>query len=96
LRDAQFGELTPEDARAVSRLCDWALSRIYEEDQAAFRQYLQWVLEIDPTFVPQHSAKLWLVSRILGYESAEGVASAYRKVRAWIGAVTDSQAKPAA
>ncbi len=96
MRDRQFGELSAEDAKEISKLCDWALSQLYQEDQAAFRQYLQWVLDVDPSFVPRHSAKLMLASRVLGYENAEGVASAYRRVKAWIGSSVDTQAKPAA
>lgn len=89
MRDQQFGELSPEDAREISKLCDWALSALYQDDQAAFRQYLQWVLEIDPAFIPQHSVKLKVASLILGYENAEGVASAYRKLKAWVGSAID-------
>lgn len=97
MRDRQFGELSDEDAKEVSRLCDWALSELYEDDQAAFRQYLQWVLDVDPTFVPHHSTKLMLASRVLGYENAEGVASAYRKLKTWVGGTWDSVAtRPAA
>jgi hypothetical protein len=97
LRDRQFGELSVEDSKEISKLCDWALSELYQHDPAAFRQYLQWVLDVDPTFVPQHSSKLKLASRILGYESAEGVAALYRSLKAWVGGVLASSAtKPAA
>jgi glycosyltransferase involved in cell wall biosynthesis len=86
LREKNFGELSAEDGKELGRLSDWALSELYRHDQAAFRQYLQWVLEVDPTFVPKHSSKLEIASRILGYENAEGVALVYRRMRAWLGA----------
>ncbi len=97
LREGNFGELTVEDGKELSGLSDWALSELYQHDQSAFRQYLNWVLDIDPAFVPQHSTKLKLVSRVLGYENAESLASAYRAVRAWLGTIlASSPAKPAA
>jgi glycosyltransferase involved in cell wall biosynthesis len=97
LRDRQFGELSAEDSKEISKLCDWALSELYRHDPAAFRQYLQWVLDVDPTFVPQHSSKLRLASRILGYENAEGVAALYRSLKGWVGGMwAPSETKPAA
>lgn len=97
LRDKQFGELSAEDGKEIGKLCDWALSELYQSDPAAFRQYLQWVLDVDPTFVPQHSSKLKLASRILGYESAESVAALYRVLKGWVaGVLAPSDTKPAA
>ena len=72
------------------------MSELYRHDQAAFRQYLPWVREVDPTFVPKHSSKLQIASRILGYENAESVASVYRTMRAWLGATAGPSYKPAA
>ena len=97
LREKNFGELPAEDGKELGRLSDWALSELYRHDQAAFRQYLPWVREVDPTFVPKHSAKLQIASRILGYENAESVASVYRRMRAWLGATAGASSdKPAA
>jgi glycosyltransferase involved in cell wall biosynthesis len=97
LRERNFGELTAEDGKELSKLSDWALSELYQHDQSAFRQYLHWILDIDPTFVPRHSTKLRLASRVLGYENAESLASVYRTVRAWLGTILPSSpTKPAA
>ncbi len=98
LRDRQFGELSAEDCKEIGKLCDWALSELYQHDPAAFRQYLQWVLDVDPAFVPQHSLKLKLASHVLGYENAEGVAALYRSLKALgrRGAMALSATKPAA
>jgi|GEM_PF-720846 len=92
LRERNFGEIGAEDAKELSGLCDWALSELYKHDQAAFRQYLQWVLEIDPAFVPRHSAKLRLASRLVGYENAESLAAIYRRLRGWLASYRDPQA----
>jgi glycosyltransferase involved in cell wall biosynthesis len=97
LRDRNFGEVSGEDAKEIGRLSGWAVSELYERDPAAFRQYLEWIRDVDPTFVPQHSAKLRLASQVLGYENAEGVASVYRRLRTWLGGIAASYAtRPAA
>jgi len=97
LRDRSFGDISIEDAKEISRLSDWALSELYRYDQAGFRQFLQWIRDIDPTFQPQHNAKLRLASRILGYEGAEELAAAYRRLRSWLhGVHTWYATKPAA
>jgi glycosyltransferase involved in cell wall biosynthesis len=98
LREKNFGELPAEDGKELGRLSDWALSELYRHDQAAFRQYLPWVREVDPAFAPKHSAKLKLASRVLGYENAESVAALYRSLKAWgrRGAMALSATKPAA
>ncbi len=96
LRDRNFGDVSPEDAKEIGRLSDWALSELYEHDRAAFRQFLAWIRDVDPSFTPEHSSKLRLASRVLGYESAESLASAYRRVRGWLQGVHAWLAKPAA
>ncbi len=81
LRQQKFGTLTRQERKEIARLCDWSLSELYESDWAAFQQYWQWLREIDPNFIPRHSGKLKLASLVLGYESAEGLAHAYRWIR---------------
>ena len=83
LRERRLGTLSTEENKQISGLCDWTLSEFYEHDRAAFHQYLHWVRDVDPSFVPQHSTKLKLVSHIIGYESAEAVALRYRRFKAW-------------
>ncbi|KAB2916754.1 MAG: glycosyltransferase family 2 protein [Hyphomicrobiaceae bacterium] len=83
LRERRLGTLSAEENKQISGLCDWTLSEFYEHDRAAFHQYLHWIRDVDPSFVPQHSTKLRLVSHVVGYESAEAVALHYRRLRAW-------------
>jgi len=81
LRQQKFGTLTRQERKEIAGLCDWSLSELYEDDWAAFQQYWQWLREVDPNFTPRHSRKLKLASRVLGYESAESLALAYRWIK---------------
>ena len=82
LRDSQGG-ISPEDRKVIAGLCDWTLSQLYEHDRPAFREYLEWLRAVDPTFVPEHSPKLKLATHVVGYENAEGMALVYRRAKAW-------------
>ncbi len=86
LRD-KFGDLSAEHKAEMSRLSGWALSELYEHDRDAFRRYLAWLLELDRTFVPEHSTKLKLASLLLGYETALRVAAVYRRLKAEASAI---------
>ena len=81
LLQQKAGTLTRRERKEIAGLCDWSLSKLYENDWAAFQQYWQWLREIEPNFIPRYSRKLKVASMVLGYESAEGLALARR----WIG-----------
>lgn len=81
LRD-KFGDLSAENRKEMSKLSGWALSELYEHDRDAFRRYLQWLRNLDLTFVPEHSYKLKLASLLLGYENALRVARCYHWLKA--------------
>jgi glycosyltransferase involved in cell wall biosynthesis len=82
LRDRN-GRVSVQESKVIASLCDWTLSQLYEHDRPAFREYLQWLRDVDPTFLPEHSHKLKLATRVLGYENAEIIALAYRRARSW-------------
>jgi len=81
LRQRRGGLLKAEDKREIAHLCEASLGQLYAHDWAAFQQHWQWLREINPAFVPQRSRSLKLASKLLGYESAEGVAAAVRRAR---------------
>jgi glycosyltransferase involved in cell wall biosynthesis len=78
LRQQKPGVLAQQDKSDIARLCSESLSVLYDHDWAAFQQYWQWLREVVPGFVPQHSTKLKLATLVVGYENAAGFASVYR------------------
>jgi glycosyltransferase involved in cell wall biosynthesis len=63
---------------------DWART-LFREDRAAFRKYVAMARQLDPDLTPAYPKLISMVSRHIGYEGAEAVASLVHAPRALAG-----------
>ena len=60
-----------------------AMRGLYEVDLSSFRDVYRKLLELDPSYEPTNRS-LRLISRFLGYENAERIASNWRLLKAGV------------
>jgi GT2 family glycosyltransferase len=84
LRDRSPDGLGEDARRALAWRYARHLSVLFEHDRAAFRESLEWIRGLGLTYPPGTSRKWRLVSRLIGYESAQALQLSGRRVGRWL------------
>jgi glycosyltransferase involved in cell wall biosynthesis len=77
-------ELPQEDRTLLLRECTLWGRLLYSQNRHTFRKYLALAQKLDPKLVPIYPRYVAALSRLVGYETAEAIATVARKPKVWL------------
>jgi glycosyltransferase involved in cell wall biosynthesis len=81
LRSRCGGTLPAETRRQLAAASSGVLQALLHADREAFRDCLEWTLELDPSFLPVGRPRARMVARLVGYARTEEIVSLYHSLK---------------
>ncbi len=84
------GEMNPEQRRALAQIYDYTARSLFFHDQAAFRNCVARLYQVEPGFRPSWPKAARVASAIIGFRAAGALLEVLSGLRGWLAATSHS------